>query len=225
MSHSVSTHLRIDVADYDGLIRRFIPGYDQMIDRATTIVAAGAPRLVLDLGAGTGALAEQLLARTKTAVVQLWDVDDAMLAVAKARLDRFGDRAVLVRRSFDAGFPPSDGMMASLALHHITTIEAKTGLYARAAAALRPGGVLVNADITIPTEAPRQARLYRDWADHLVANGIDERRAWQHFDEWSDEDRYFSIEQELAALAAAGLEPSVPWRLGPATVMVGRVRR
>ena len=221
MTHSVSQHLRIDTAEYDGIIRRFIPGYEEMIAWAATLVGAGDPPLVLDLGAGTGALSEQVLERTTTTRVALWDVDPAMLDAARHRLARFGDRATFVAGSFHDPFPPADRIMASLALHHVTDLTTKRGLYARIAATLKPGGRFVNADATVPREAPRNAAVYRAVIDHMVANGIDEPRAWQHLEEWSGEDRYFSLEEELASIGAAGLEASCQWRGSLVAVCLG----
>ena len=224
MTHSVQQHLRIDIAAYDETIRRFLPRYDEMLDTAASAIAEIRPERVIDLGAGTGSFSERVLDRTSATMVELWDVDDAMLAVARTRLARFGVRAHLVHRSFDEPFPPCDAIMGSLSLHHIQSLETKTQLYRRAAEALRPGGVLANADITIPKEAPRNAASYRFWVDQLVAAGIEERRGWQHFEEWSGEDRYFSLEEELEAMTAAGLEASCPWRFGPSTVVLGTRR-
>ena len=218
MSHSVERHLGVASGSYDETIRRFIPGYETMIGTAAEAVAAISPDLALDLGAGTGALSERLLATAPRVVVELWDVDDAMLSVARERLARFGARARLVHRSFDEALPSCDGIMASLALHHVATIERKTELYRRAFAALRPGGVFANADITIPSDPAGTKASYRQWADHLVASGIPEERAWQHFAEWSGEDRYFSLDEELGALRSAGFRAECPWQMGPATV-------
>lgn len=220
MTHSVSQHLRIDVDQYDATIQRFIPRYADMVDRATDEVAARRPERVIDLGAGTGALAARLLAKTDATVVELWDVDDTMLEVARGRLARFGDRARFVHGSFDDPFPAADAFMASLALHHVRDMAVKAALYRRIATALRPGGILVNADATVTAEAPAQAAIWRGWADHMVANGIEERRAWEHFAEWAGEDRYFPLETELPALRAAGLEPVVAWQAGPLAVTV-----
>ena len=221
MSHSVGQHLRLDIRDYDRLIRTFIPGYEAMLDHAAAAVTAAAPLRVLDLGAGTGALSERVLEQTAATVVELWDVDSAMLGVAEERLARFGDRGRYLHRAFQEPFPACQAIMASLALHHIRDLADKTRLYRRACDALGAGGVLVNADITMPTEeGPRQA-TYRAWADHQVASGIAEDQAWAHFEAWSGEDRYFSVEEELAALTEAGFQSTCAWRLGPATVTVG----
>ena len=56
MSHSVRSHLRLEIDTYDETIRRFIPGYEEGLIRAARVVAGVSPALVLDLGAGTGAL-------------------------------------------------------------------------------------------------------------------------------------------------------------------------
>jgi tRNA (cmo5U34)-methyltransferase len=222
MSHSVSHHLRIDTAEYDAIIRRFIPGYEEMIARAAALVSEGEPALVLDLGAGTGALSEQVLTRTTTTRVALWDVDPAMLDGARQRLARFGSRAEFVAGSFHDPLPAADRIMASLALHHVTELAAKRILYARIGAALRPGGRFVNADATVPREAPRNAVVYKAVIDHMAANGIDTARAWQHLEEWSGEDRYYSLEEELESISQAGLVAGTAWQGAMVAVTVGR---
>jgi tRNA (cmo5U34)-methyltransferase len=220
MSHSVGNHLRIQVSEYDREIGRFIPGYEEMLDRGSDLVSAIAPALVLDLGAGTGAFSERVLSRTET-TVELWDIDPAMLEVARVRLDRFGDRARTLRRSFDDTFPACHAIIASLALHHIPRLERKTALYARAFDALEPGGLLVNADAAMPRAGPDRDRTFRQWADHMVAHGIDERSTWRHFEEWAEEDTYFSTEEEIEAMASVGFDARCDWSLGPMTLIVG----
>jgi SAM-dependent methyltransferase len=104
----------------------------------------------------------------------------------------------------------------------VRDLAKKTDLYRSIAKALRPGGVFVNADITIPTDPNESKATYGRWSDQMVRAGIEEPQTWKHFDEWSGEDRYFSLEEELAAIGAAGLHASYPWRHNPATVTVGR---
>lgn len=220
MSHSVRRHLRVSIGEYDASIRRFIPGYEEMIREAATAVSAVSPRLVLDLGAGTGALSAALLARPEVGVVELVDVDSEMLDQARIRLEPFGDRARFAVRSFHDPFPPNDAVAASLALHHVPSVEEKRVLYHRIFQSLPAGGVFVNADVTMPSQEPARSEAYRGWADHLVASGIDETRAWQHFAEWADEDTYFPLEVELGALEDAGFRARCLWRRGVSTVVV-----
>ena len=221
MTHSVSRHLNLAIADYDRTIRRFIPGYDTMLDVVVAAVRAAAPQLVLDLGAGTGALAERLLAADPTATVELWDVDPAMLEVARERLGRHGGRARFRLQSFADPLPRADAVMASLALHHVRTLPDKATLYGRIGAALEPGGVFVNGDVTLPDDPEARERGYERWADHLVAEGFARNEARRHFADWAAEDVYFPVERELEAISAAGLEARMVWRQEPNTVTAG----
>ena len=222
MSHSVRRHLRVDVDAYDEIIRCFIPGYEAMLDAAARAVAPVHPGLVLDLGAGTGALSEVILGHDAIATIELVDVDPEMLGQARARLERFGDRARFREQSFLDPLPACDAVAASLSLHHIPEIEDKRALYRRIHACLRPGGVFVNADAVMPSDPEGRKAGYAFWAAHMVSRGIPEERAYRHFAEWAEEDTYQPIELELAAMAAAGFTAEVAWHEGPMAVLVGR---
>jgi ubiquinone/menaquinone biosynthesis C-methylase UbiE len=222
MSHSVRKHLRLDIDAYDATIRRFIPAYEEMVATAVHAVVEHAPGLVLDLGAGTGALAAAVLERSKDAVVELVDIDKEMLTRARMRLAAFDGRTRFALRSFDEPLPACDAVMASLALHHVPTLAAKTALFGRIHSVLEPGGLLVNADVTVPAEQPERTSAYEAWADHLVANGCRRADAFGHFEAWAQEDTYFPLEDELNALTEAGFDASCAWQHGVSTVVVAR---
>ena len=222
MNHSVRSHLRLEIDAYDESIRKFIPGYEEGLTRAAGEVADAGPALVLDLGAGTGALTEAILKHECVDRVDAIDVDPEMLAQARVRLKRFEPRVRFSERSFDGPLPGCDAVAASLALHHVPTMKGKLAIYERMFRALRPGGVFVNADVTVSSHPGARERTYRLWAAHLVACGIDEQRAYRHFDEWALEDTYFPLDEELAALRQAGFHAECVWRDGPNTLMVGR---
>jgi tRNA (cmo5U34)-methyltransferase len=222
MTHSVRRHLRLEIDDYDATIRRFIPGYERMLAVAADAVARVRPDHVVDVGAGTGGLSEALLERDEVGTVELLDVDPEMLDRARSRLERFGDRARFTLRSYDEPFEPCDAFAASLALHHIPTLDGKTALFRRAFEALRPGGVLVNADLNMPDDESERRPLYEHWAAHQVRAGIPEARAWAHFEEWAEEDTYLPLDAELEALRGVGFQAERVWNDGPLGVVVAR---
>ena len=172
MSHSVRSHLSLEIDAYDDTIRKFIPGYEEGLTRAAKEIAGARPTLVIDLGAGTGALAEAMLEHERVGSVEAIDIDPEMLAQARIRLKRFGTRARFRRCSFDAPLPKCDAVATSLALHHVLTMERKLTLYERIYRALRLGGVFVNADVTISAhpvarERMREAKFHAEciWRD------------------------------------------------------------
>ena len=224
MAHSVKRHLEVDADAYDVAIRRFIPHYDDMLATGVELLAALAPPAphVLDLGGGTGALSAAVLDGLPAARVTLLDVDPDMLGEARRRLARFGNRVAFVEASFLDPLPRADAVVASLALHHVHDLEAKTGVYRAIHATLVPGGVFVNLDAAM-SDGPRlAARGFRRWAAGMAEHGIAEAAAQEHFAAWADEDRYFPLDEELAALRRAGFaEVECFWRRGASAICCG----
>jgi tRNA (cmo5U34)-methyltransferase len=215
VAHSVKRHLDVDADAYDVVIRRFIPYYDDMLATGVELLGALAPpdAHVLDLGGGTGALSATVLGNLPEARVTLLDVDRAMLGEARRRLAPFEDRVEFREGSFLDPLPAADAVVASLALHHIHDLAAKTDVYRAIHDALAPGGVFLNIDAAI-TEGPRlNALTFRRWAAGMAEHGISEDEARGHFAAWADEDRYFPLDEELAALRRAGFaEVECFWR-------------
>ena len=219
MSHSVRRHLRVEIEAYDKIIRAFVPAYEEMLVRAADAVAEIKPEKVIDLGAGTGALAQAVLRRCEGVNVELIDADAEMLAQARERLAPFAARVQYTVRAFQGPLPACDAVVASLALHHVPTLAEKQTIFSAIHVALRPGGVFVNADATMPPEPAARQAEYEAWAAHLVSCGIAEEAAYGHFAEWADEDTYFSVEDELAVLTDAGFDAACLWRVVPVTVI------
>jgi tRNA (cmo5U34)-methyltransferase len=206
---SVATHLAIDLREYDARIRTFIPRYNEMLDIAAATVNATHPRVVVDLGIGTGALASRVMQRRGTRLIGI-DEDESILAVAAKRLKVH--RATFVAGSFlQVRIPPCDAIVSSLALHHIESLEAKGRLYRRSHAALSPRGIFVTADC-FPSPLPtRAADGRRAWLDHLERS-YSPRDARAYLRTWAREDFYTTIEQEVALMKAAGFRSDVVWR-------------
>src|ERR1051325_9461935 len=87
---AVAAHLGIDVRDYDRRIRTFIPDYEVMLDAAAAATALLAPPspVILDLGTGSGALADRCRRAIHRARIVGIDEDESMLAMAHRRLRR-----------------------------------------------------------------------------------------------------------------------------------------
>ena len=225
MSHSVEKHLAVAVDEYDAAIRRFVPGYDAMLEQITRVLQdhlAEGPRRLADLGAGTGRLAAHLLRAFPDARVVLVDADAEMLARAADRLAAERGRIDLVHGSFAGELPRLDAAVASLSLHHVHDRDAKVAVYRNVHRSLEPGGLVVTADAMLPAAAALAAPLWNRWVAHLVANGDTEQQARARFDDWAQEDRYYGVEEELDMMRAAGFAAvDVAWRDCPTAVLVG----
>lgn len=224
MSHSVESHLQLQVTEYDELIRRFIPRYDEMLDEAVylirdSVVSTGK---FVDLGIGTGSLTERVIKAIPNAQIIGIDADPKMLEEAARRLSSNQDRIKLRLQDFFSELPAAqNAYFAALALHHVPNLSQKQTLYQNIYHALLPGGLFLNADAMFDESNSNEKR--KRWVAHLVSAGFAEAEAFDHLQSWRKEDNYFGLETELALLRKTGFSDcDVAWRYGPVAVIVGK---
>jgi trans-aconitate methyltransferase len=146
------------------------------------------------------------------------DSDEHMLALARQRL---GTRLTALAGNFlSIPLPPCDVITASFALHHVPTRRRKAALYARCFSALRPGGMLVNADCCTASNARLEAHDRAAWRTHLQQR-YSKARSEGFLRAWAKEDVYFRLEDEIDLLESAGFAVDVPWRRDGFAVIVG----
>lgn len=126
--------------------------------------------LVLEIGCGSGYGTQLLLDRFAPARVDAVDLDPAMLARARRRLARFGDRVHLaqgsatdLRAALDAADDTYDVVVDFAIVHHIPDWRAALDEVARV---LRPGGKFVFDEVTAKALDTRTYRLLFDHPEH-----------------------------------------------------------
>ena len=142
---------------------------------------------VLDLGAGFGAVTEQILMQYPKANVTCVDGSAVMVSHANARLRKFGERvnifkADLSERSWTAVLSSTGGVeptglfnvvVSAIAIHHLTH-QRKRELYREAFQLLVPGGVFLNNDV-VATPPAFKARF-----EELNLSAIQEQERQLH---------------------------------------------
>jgi tRNA (cmo5U34)-methyltransferase len=219
--HRVAGHLGMVADEYDATIRQLVPHYEQMLAIVIQWLEGHVPPagLIVDLGAGTGALSAAILAALPDVHVQLVDIDPNMLEVAAERCSAFDGRYELRRARFEEDLPRCNAVVASLALHHVERHAEKCELYRAVVDALEPSGLLVVGDALLYPDGPVRIRMVEGMYAHMGQNGIARTEAQAHFAKWQQEDFYVSLPDELRLLAEAGFQrPDVFWRDGAIAV-------
>ncbi|EME71586.1 SAM-dependent methyltransferase [Paramagnetospirillum caucaseum] len=160
---------------YDRLRRQLIPCFDDFYGAAIDLAVEFAPpgARILDLGAGTGLLSALAAERLPDARLVLTDLAEGMLSRAR---ERFAGRPVPVEfrvmNHLDLAEEGAyDVVMSALSIHHLED-EGKRAVYAAMARAVRPGGVVVNADQVAGDSPEMEARYWRHWHEAIQRAGV-----------------------------------------------------
>jgi tRNA (cmo5U34)-methyltransferase len=171
------------------------PYYVKVQDEILDLLPFGADEAfeLVDIGGGSGRLAERVLERFAGARVTVVDQSEPFLALAERRLQRFAPRATFVQCRLQdwpgSGVSPNredrgedrvsekldyDVIVSTSAIHHLAP-EEKQALYQRCFAALPPGGMFINGDEYRPADDADYLALFQEWSIHMSAAIADGR--------------------------------------------------
>jgi tRNA (cmo5U34)-methyltransferase len=175
--------------------------------------------IILDVGAGYGAVSQYILERFPNATCVAQDGSDPMLNRARKLMARFGGRFTPYQSDlFDPNwlpkpFGPFDAAVSSSCLHNLRDFRRISEIYGEIRAQLKPGGPLLNLDlVNAPTTELQQwytsvatARRQRA-GDAREDVGAMVRRADRTPAQGGAGPFPANLEQQLAALKAAGFK-------------------
>jgi ubiquinone/menaquinone biosynthesis C-methylase UbiE len=215
-------------AEYDSLIRRVVPRYDEMIGRLLEALPPS-PEGVLELGCGTGNLSLELARTLPTARFTFVDAAPEMLEVTRSRLVReapeVAARAHFVAARFEdlqLDSPPGDLVIASLSLHHVADLEP---VYRAISAWLRPGGAIRCVDgVRGAAKHVQSLHLQRWLAFWREPGNLAEDEITSVADHVARHDHYWSIEEHFQMLERAGFVcADCIWRDGLFAILTAEV--
>jgi ubiquinone/menaquinone biosynthesis C-methylase UbiE len=181
-------------------------------------------RVVLDLGVGSGLVAEAVLEALPEASLVGIDFSEAMLDLARVRLARFGPRVRLLRHDLaELGelVPPTGRYAAALSvqtLHHLSDAD-KEAAIAWSARVVETGGLIVIVDRVAVPES-----LFSGWA--ALWRRIDPATP-ASYAEYEEQlalagDHPASVHDQLSWLRKAGLDAMCVHAYGHRVVLAGR---
>jgi tRNA (cmo5U34)-methyltransferase len=211
----VREHFEQGARDFDELIVRLIPRYDEMIAAMIAAIpfALDKPIRVIDLGCGTGTVAARVKQRFPRARITCLDLAENMLALARTKLAAFDgidiEQGDFLTYQFKG---PYDVAVSSLALHHLETDADKRSFYGRLFAALAPGGVFWTADAALGATPVLNEMYMQKWKEYMRRT-MSEAAITARFAKDSEEDHPANLASHFRWMGEAGfVEPEVVWK-------------
>lgn len=173
---------------YDDQIRRIAPGYDVLHEAIMHVMAKGLEQRahLLVAGAGTGAEIVRMGRHRPQWRFTAVDPSAEMLARCRDNVAAAGmeDRVRYENSTVEAleGTGPFDAATSILVAHFIDTIEDKRRYFRSIAERLRPGALLVVADLFGDRTDASFAPLLAAWRAHYAASGMAPDEVERSFD-------------------------------------------
>jgi tRNA (cmo5U34)-methyltransferase len=212
---NVKQHFEAEAQEFDVTIRRLIPYYEQMIDALVTALPFGQMQTfrVVDLGCGTGTIAQRIKDIYPQAQITCVDIAPKMLQIAERKLgtsDMYYQIANFENYEFSETF---DVAISSLALHHLVSDEDKIRFYKKIYDCLKPSGIFYNADVILGSSSHLQSRYMSKWQEYMSLNVSVEEIEQKWIPKHYDEDHPAKLMSQLAWLQEMGFtEVDVIWK-------------
>lgn len=201
----IHQHFEKEAKEFDDIIQQLIPNYNQMIEAAVESIpfSKEQPISVIDLGCGTGTVAQAVKNKYPNATITCVDLSNNMLKLANQKL---GGHAICIESDFETlDFIESyDVVISSLALHHLEDLKTRGKFYPKLYQAINKDGVFINIDIFLASNPILQKTYIEKWVDfmkqQISLEEINDRWLVNHY----EEDRPVPLMDELNLLTEIG---------------------
>lgn len=187
--------------EYDKNRRKFIPCFDDFYIGTTNLIThnIATPKMVLDLGAGTGLLSQFWIQHYPITKFVLVDIADEMLEIARKRFSGI-DNVTYQVLNYTNELPNGkfDVVVSALSVHHLED-ENKQDLFTRIFDLLPSDGLFVNYDQFCAGQPEMDQWINSYWENQLIHSGLTDHdiALWR---ERKKLDRECSVEQEISML-------------------------
>jgi len=186
-------------ADYDGFIRKLVPGYDFFM--TISPVLAGNPKTVLDLGCGTGNTAASIRKLHKDAEITCVDTSEEMIKIAQTKVDANFIQSKVEEFKPDGTY---DCITSIMTMHNIQAREDREEVYKTIYNSLSSPGVYITADMINGENETTDSLYMHMWRQYMLANIPAEEVDNKWIPLHKEKDVTYKISEQMVMLYDAG---------------------
>jgi tRNA (cmo5U34)-methyltransferase len=212
----IKNHFESEAHEFDELILKLIPFYQEMVSAVVLALPFPTDAIinVIDLGCGTGTLAQRILEKYPKARITCLDLAENMIQMARIKLTSHpnvtyvtGD---IAHYEFDQ---PYEVIVSSLALHHLANESEQKSFYRKVYQAMAPDGVFYNADLVLGSNEHLQTIYLQKWQAYMEKSVSRMEIETKWLPNYRVEDRPVKLESLLSWLKETGFrEIDVIWK-------------
>ena len=204
---SVEKHFDAMARDFEKVKRKVIPGYRDIEKCIFSYLPFTRSRkiAVLELGTGTGALAQGLLKHFPRANYTGVDFSSKMLELASYRLKKCDQRVTLHNADLNRAKISGryDLIISLFTIHHIIN---KKGLFKHLYTLLKPGGCFFYSDAMVSKNKRLEKCFIKNWKDFMARSGLPKGKREKVIKDHRQYDHPEPLETQLHYLKAAGFK-------------------
>jgi tRNA (cmo5U34)-methyltransferase len=189
---------------YDTWIQAVCPFYKEVLAALVSYCPENI-RYVLDLGCGSGSVAQALLETFPMIHATLVDLSAKMLSTAKNKLMRYGEQVEYIEKdiaTFSSNYK-YDVIIASLAMHHLDAKQ-KGYFCEKVLAHLVPGGYFFVIEQVLGGTRHIQEKTHNAWLDFMKEQGLSDNEIHEMIERKKAHDRCEPLMQQLTRLKKIG---------------------
>ena len=198
-----------EAQSYDEVIKRRIPLYSEIQALVVSQLPFSKKEYirVLDLGCGTGGTSVALLKEFPLARVTGIDSSPAMLEVASGKVKQTTWRIDFLCQDIkdsltqcEDGF---DAILSAFSLHYLNE-EEKKEVFGRCLAALKPGGIFIDAEAVLSSSEKVYQSYLEKWKEFQRSNGFSEDEIGAHMLKFVRDVKPLTVERQVCLMSEAG---------------------
>ncbi len=209
-------HFEEKAQEFDEIIQRLIPYYNQMLDAIVSSIPFEKSRSikVVDLGCGTGTISLLTKKLFPHANITCLDIAKNMIEIAKTKLKNYSNIEYIISDFEDFSFGQSyDVVVSSLALHHLVTDKDKIRFYRKIYNCLSVGGIFINADVILGSNLFLENAFISKWKEFMLKRVTSDEIENKWIPKYKDEDHPAILLDQLNWLKEIGFkEVDVIWK-------------
>lgn len=194
-----------DAREYDDKVKQTIPYYGEIYKQVIDIVRAADKNHLswLDIGCGTGKMAEQALAYLDINKFVFCDISTEMLTISKDRFNLINTRFI-TSSAQELSYKDEFDVITAIQVNHYGTLDERVKAVENSYNALKNDGIFITFENYLPYSNAGKALYLRRWQNYQIQQGKSIESSREHVGRYGKDYYPISISEHMEVMKSGG---------------------